>query len=393
MKDSHYTPDTLADKLLSFIDLENVNTIADFCVGNGALLKSAQRIKQSALFFGSDISKSAISQLKKLHPAWQLSICDFINQKSRNSAGIFKQNADGFDLVLLNPPFSCKGGTSYTVNFEDKDYNVSTSMYFVVESLKYLSSDGILLAILPNSVAYSQKDRFIWEKLVSDYKLNILEQPLINLFENCSPNVILVSINTNQTKTIYNSPVRLSHDFNGVSLFRGKISMNTLNGSCPEGDLLIHSTNLRINSLVNLGYKTKSNLSKIVGPAVLVPRVGLPNPQKVCMIKSGESFVLSDCVIGIKTNSNQDAKKLMELILSNWDRFKDLYKGTGAKYTTLERLGLFLNLKEPQYTIPSLSGTLAKHTKPTRKPNFAKEPSAPSHADTQTNNTENLLYE
>ncbi|MFW5872228.1 MAG: methyltransferase, partial [bacterium] len=365
----------LADKLLSFISLENACTIADFCVGNGALLKSAQRFKPSASFYGSDISNQAISQLKKQHPDWHLSKCDFINQKSRNSANILKQNSNGFDLVLLNPPFSCKGGTNYTVNFEDKDYNVSTSMFFVVESLKYLSSDGVLLAILPNSVAYSQKDRLIWKKLVSDYKLNILEQPLINLFENCSPNVILVSINTNQTKSIYNYPVGLSHDFKDISLFRGKISMNTLNGSYREGDLLIHSTNLRTNRLVNLGYKTKNDLSKIVGPAVLVPRVGLPNPQKICMIKNKESYVLSDCVIGIKTNTNKDAKKLMELILSNWDRFKELYKGTGAKYTTLERLGLFLSINEPQYTIHSLSGTLAKHTTQSLKPNFAKEPS------------------
>ncbi len=384
MKDSHYTPDVLADRLLSYINLEIVKTIADFCVGNGALLKSAQKLKPSALYFGSDISKKAIRQLKKNYHNWQLSHCDFMNAKSRKNAKVFRQNSDGFDLILLNPPFSCKGGTNYEVNFEDNKYNVSTSMYFVVESLKYLSKNGVLLAILPNSVAYSQKDRLIWNKLVSDYQLNILEQPLINLFENCSPNVILVSINTNKTKNIYKYPNRLSHQINGVSLFRGKISMNTLNGSYQEGYLLIHSTNLRINSLVNLGYRTKNDLSKIVGPAVLIPRVGLPNPQKICTIAKGESYVLSDCVIGIKTNSIKDAKKLMKLILYDWDKFKELYKGTGAKYTTLERLGLFLNLNEPQYTIPSLSGTLAKNIKSTLKPSFAKEPFAPAHSVKQT---------
>ncbi len=38
----------------------------------------------------------------------------------------------------------------------------------------------------------------------------------------------------------------------------------------------------------------------------------------------------------------------------------------------------------PTQTIPSLSGTLAKHTMPTLKPNFAKEPSSPSHAIAMT---------
>lgn len=32
------------------------------------------------------------------------------------------------------------------------------------------------------------------------------------------------------------------------------------------------------------------------------------------------------------------------------------------------------------HTVPSLSGTLAKRKKPTQKPNFAKEPSSPSHS-------------
>ena len=38
----------------------------------------------------------------------------------------------------------------------------------------------------------------------------------------------------------------------------------------------------------------------------------------------------------------------------------------------------------PTHTVPSLSGTLAKRTKPMLKPNFAKEPSSPSHPNAMT---------
>jgi len=38
----------------------------------------------------------------------------------------------------------------------------------------------------------------------------------------------------------------------------------------------------------------------------------------------------------------------------------------------------------PPRTILSLSGTLAKLTKPTLKPNFAKEPSSQSHSNAMT---------
>jgi len=38
----------------------------------------------------------------------------------------------------------------------------------------------------------------------------------------------------------------------------------------------------------------------------------------------------------------------------------------------------------PTHAIPSLSGTLAKRTKPMLKPNFAKEPSIPSRTEADT---------
>lgn len=40
--------------------------------------------------------------------------------------------------------------------------------------------------------------------------------------------------------------------------------------------------------------------------------------------------------------------------------------------------------KIPTHTIPSLQGTLAKRSKPTLQPNFAKEPFSPSRSNTKT---------
>jgi tRNA1(Val) A37 N6-methylase TrmN6 len=381
VKDSHYTPEKLAQKLLSFVSTKNLRTIADFCVGNGALLESAQKTWTNATFYGSDISVKAISQLKRSQPHWNLSQCDFTNSKSRSHAKILNNSLNGFDLVLLNPPFSCRGSSSYIVDFEDKTYRVSTSMLFIVESLKYLSKKGFLLAILPISVAYSQKDRLIWNKLVADYKLNILEQPSVNLFKDCSPSVMLVSINTNGTKCVSRSQNCLNHSIPKISLFRGKISMYSLNGSSSNGNFLIHSTNLRNNKVVNLDYRISNKLSRISGPAVLLPRVGLPNPQKISIIKKGETYVLSDCIIGIRTSTNKDAKELLKLLLNYWEKFQELYKGTGAKYITLERLGAYLNIPEQQYTIPSLSGIIESPTKQIPHSKNSKKASNSSFAE------------
>jgi hypothetical protein len=44
-------------------------------------------------------------------------------------------------------------------------------------------------------------------------------------------------------------------------------------------------------------------------------------------------------------------------------------------------------MMKPPHSIPSLQGTLAKRTKPTLKPIFAKEPFSPSRSDADTKQT------
>jgi len=47
--------------------------------------------------------------------------------------------------------------------------------------------------------------------------------------------------------------------------------------------------------------------------------------------------------------------------------------------------------KPPIHNIPSLQGTLAKHTKPTLQPNFAKEPFRPSHSNAGLRDSVNMI--
>jgi len=45
----------------------------------------------------------------------------------------------------------------------------------------------------------------------------------------------------------------------------------------------------------------------------------------------------------------------------------------------------------PIHTIPSLQGTLAKRSKPTQQPNFAKEPFRPFHSNAGLRDNANLV--
>jgi tRNA1(Val) A37 N6-methylase TrmN6 len=342
-RDSHYTPTELADRLVSFIVKENVCLIADFCVGEGELLRAAKKKWNTAKFFGNDISGEAIQLLKKNYPDWTLEKCDFLNQKARNEKLFFKSK---FDVILLNPPFTCKGSTIHTINFDDLEFHTSTAMFFLVEAIKYLQEDGVLYAILPQSIAYSNKDEKIRAYLRKKYNFKIIEELKNQGFKKCTPNIILASINDVQSIDFDNAFKQINTGIKHLQIQRGSIGMYNIQECNKHPVSLVHSTNIRDNKIVDLEYKVRNTISYIRGPALLIHRVGQPNIKKVCIISSKEAYALSDCVIGIKTETMKDCKKLKEMITDYWNDFKNLYKGTGAKYITIERLKYFLNVKD-----------------------------------------------
>lgn len=341
MKDSFYTSTSLAEILISHIDKKKINSVADFCVGGGELLRSAQSRWKNIDVYGTDISSEAILFLKEMHPDWNVEYCDFINEKSRKSCKILKDKR--FDLILLNPPFTCKGSTIHKASFEDVNYNVSTAMQFLLESIKYLTPNGIIYAILPISVAYSQKDLKIWNNLEEKYNLTIIEERDKQYFKNCyPPNIVIVSLNdfSKKKKEETRKPFELKVKIEKI--IRGQLSMNELIIDSNSTKQLIHSTNLRNNQIVDVIHKVNNKNPIISGPGVIIHRVGNPNPSKVCTLKKNEKYVLSDCLIFIKTKTQFDANELKKYIILNWPYFEILYKGTGAKYITISRLSDFL---------------------------------------------------
>lgn len=83
--------------------------------------------------------------------------CDFKDDDSVNNVQFLHDNT--FDLVVLNPPFTCKGSVVEHLEFEREEFKVSTAMLFSMRVLRYLSERGGLYAILPISCVYSEKDK------------------------------------------------------------------------------------------------------------------------------------------------------------------------------------------------------------------------------------------
>ena len=346
--DSYYTPSPLADKLTSFVAATQVRSAIDFCVGDGDLLKAVARRYKNVELYGIDISDDALNKLAGDCPNWQLSQCDFRDNEWLERMSFLKNKK--FDLIVLNPPFTCKGSVIEHFEFEGEDYKVSTAMHFLMRTLRYLDDDGGLYAILPISCVYSEKDRKAWEYLKANYNACILDESERVYFSKnkvkkteetvwCSPNIVMVYVGHYAVK---GHEAAKYADFSSLpvnAVIRGCVRMqNPAYSHNPKAVKLIHTTNIQKNELIHLKRVLPGAAQQVDGCGVVIPRVCNPNPMKIALLDGTSTYVLSDCVIVLRTATMPEAEQILQYILDNWSDFVTIYKGTGAQYTTLARV-------------------------------------------------------
>ena len=336
MIDSYYTPPILAGRLVSHISTTNVISVADFCIGEGELVKAALLSFPNADVYGTDISKDVIVKLKRCQMDWHLAACDFTDEDAVASVGFLKSRK--LDLIVLNPPFTCKGSIAQTLKFDDKTFKVSTAMLFFMKALNFLSERGGVYAILPISCVHSNKDKEAWQYLCNQYNACILEEPeRVYFSKKCSPNIVLVYAGRYKIKGIDVSARNCFEDLKVTDIIRGAIRMQGLKYKKTEDAIpLVHTTNMQDGRLI--GLKKIIGGKSVKGPGVLIPRVCNPNKSKIVLLDDNNEVILSDCVVFLKTDTIEDAIELRNYIINRWDDFSSLYKGTGARYTTIERL-------------------------------------------------------
>lgn len=336
--DSFYTPPLLADKLVGYIASPNITRAVDFCVGDGDLLKAVAKRYIGVQLYGTDISDETLAKLANNCPEWHLEKCDFKDDDSVSNVSFLKRKK--FDLIMLNPPFTCKGSIVETVVFEGVQFRVSTAMLFLMRALRFLAPNGGLYAILPISCVYSIKDKKAWTYLKEHHNACILEESnKVNFTNKCAPNIALVFVGNYKVNGI---SMTNCFDFSSLpvsSIQRGCVRMQHPNYSnSKEAIPLIHTTNLQKGELVKLKRIITGKNILVNGSGVVIPRVCNPNPNKIALLDEDIVYALSDCVIVLKTATKIDAERLRDKIIEHWCDFVSVYKGTGAQYTTIERL-------------------------------------------------------
>lgn len=342
MTDKHYTPAEIAEKLVGSLGLRP-KLIADFAAGEGALLKAARARWPASILLGTDLNASAVEKIKKLKRL-KAQRCDFLSERSRERCILLERNAQAVDLVVLNPPFSCRGAR-HKVDVDGDTFSCSKAMAFVINSTRYLRSSGVIAAILPSSCMTSERDFQARKWLSNRFELRWGEVSNSDQFAGCSVSVVFMYLAKGKGEVRRESklPGIVTGRAIDVKLIRGKQQMDTIKRNASRGGTrLVHTTDLTDGVTTFNKYRSSSADRAIAGPALLIPRVGKFDAGKICVIRSRYRFVLSDCVFALEATSLQQLTAVRDRILQNEDLFRRSYSGSCAKYISIAGLQSFL---------------------------------------------------
>lgn len=348
MKDQYFTPPEVAKAVAACVSVRRVQLVADFAAGMGDLLTAILARWPDARVLACDIDSTCIDALSAKRPLWALSQCNFLDTSSRNRDSELAAAQGECDLVLLNPPFSGKGGATSTVSVNGIQLRCSRAMAFVVASVAYLRPGGEIVAILPASCITSTKDAEAREFCDSNCDVNVEKRIPRGAFAGCAATTVIVKLRNRKPTRNESSRSRKAvtkgwREIDAV-LIRGCIPVHRAESGLAGQDFpYIHSTDIHTDGLGETARGVSVAHRIVKGPAVFITRVGSPMTKKCCCYLSNKPVVLSDCVIAIKCRSQRDAKDVRARILSKWENFSSLYGGTCAPYITIEVLRRFLS--------------------------------------------------
>lgn len=341
MMDEYYTPPGLAALLVGAARGRRAKLIADFAMGDGALLRAAASRWPRAKLFGSDINHAALESAGDLAPQIEFKTFDFLSDGASKSS--LEELEGRCDVILLNPPFTCRGNRRYPVVVDQQAYLGSKALAFVARALRYLKPGGELLAILPASCATSERDALLFQALQTRYAVNQVGEIRRKAFAGCSVGVILLrvrgrSLLTRAPAVARSVPLVAVKPYSAL-IMRGCTPMHRTT-DVPGGLPVVHSADLRGGACNP--QRWISVASRVAeGSVVLLPRVGRPDISKAILAELAPTC-LSDCVIAIRSDPLGREAELLRLIRSNWNDLENVYGGSCAPYLTMARLKAFL---------------------------------------------------
>lgn len=350
--DQYFTPTALANELAAAVTIKTApEIVGDFAAGDGELLRAIEKRWKSVACIAIDIDDVVVSKLKFNHPHWMVNTCDFLNEESRNSVDNLFANIGKFSVILLNPPFSCRGGTKYSVSIGEKRIFCSPAFAFVIEATKFLDKGGQLVALIPSNLMHSEKDAVAREELTKNYGLELVSHYPRGAFTSCTPRTSIIRLTPSSPsydlkENIHNDRFSIISEKitqPKVSIFRGRVPMGKSVSNSMNSFPLIHTTELQLYKLLPPNKFAESTNATVTGPAVLLPRVGKPTQSKIVVLANGSPpVVLSDCLFAIECETSETAEYLSTILIRSWEKLESMYFGTCARYLTIKSLAYVL---------------------------------------------------
>lgn len=338
--DRYYTPEDVARNALARIELASApRSCADSSCGMGNLLDAAAHVFGDVTCVGVDRDKSAIRALRKRRPSWALATGDLLSRRSYLN-GFGKIIPREVDLLVLNPPFSQNDQKHLQISYEGITFHGSVAMACLTKSLELFRPIHGAILIAPESMLYSETDAVGRQALSLTYGFRKIVDLKCNTFKGARANACVVELIRGRQISL---DVALDSGSRTLvaEILRGSLPVHAM-ASSNSGIRFLHSTSIRhvvssgdISTLGRTSYTVKG---VVRGWAILIPRVGVPDARSIKAIHLPEEVQLSDCVIALCSSSGTSSLHLAKRILEYWQEFRELYKGTGARYITIAHL-------------------------------------------------------
>ncbi|HTM81921.1 methyltransferase [Asticcacaulis sp.] len=358
----HYTPEKTAEYLVASSTMSEPQTVADFCAGDGSLIKAAASKWPSARLFINDIDEKALGSASQKVPTASFSSVDFLG--SEMSDKLSALGFDRFNTIVLNPPFANKGARRWRPRGLFSDIDCSQAMAFLLTAANHLENNGEILAILPASTIHSDLDRDARSVLKTACQFQHLTEPEAGIFPKIAATTYIARVSKVE-QTDYRDAL-LDHTLDTLgdrvlkAIVRGNLSTKKADRIVAKGTTgMIHTTSIRdgqIQAVYELSIADESRARKLVpGNYLLIPRVGKVRPENICSLNSAAPIILSDCLFAVRCENESTAAELRARVIQRFQNFRKIYNGTGAPYLTRIHLAEFLRQSMPKKVLKLLT--------------------------------------
>ncbi|WP_274389481.1 methyltransferase [Paraburkholderia tagetis] len=336
--DAYYSPGHVADVVAQTVGHARLKSVLDSHCGRGALLDAVERFFPNVHCAGIDLDGSAISHLRKARPHWTLVRGDSLSWATWER--VRSKLKESVDVAVLNPPFSMGQAKGVDIELDGRTIRGSLAMAHVIATIHH-SRPKQIVAVLPESTMFADMDRQGRAELHSLYDVDVVSQFKSSTFRGARANSLLVAM-TKRSRQRSRKPA----DQTKGSVVEGTIVRGGL--ACFEAVLargglpFIHSTDIKdlvrgapISSLRKVRPFTRGI---VAGHVILLPRVGIPKKENISAWYVDTDVQLSDCVLALQYPGATEARARAETIQRDYEALAGLYRGTGARYVTVERL-------------------------------------------------------